>query len=137
MPLPTVIQPAVSLPKEISGPASFSTPGVYRERLLVVCTQALFACISLHNGRLNQPNSLHISRSSNKFFPSGIIIRVLIYVLYSPVLSLLCLETIFLMNDYSLNMHRGKLKWKTITKKVNHFGTSFKMIIMNGTIRYF
>jgi hypothetical protein len=68
MPLRTTVEPAASLPKQISGPASLSTPGVYREWLLVVCAQALFACISLHNRRLNQPNSLHRSRSSNNFF---------------------------------------------------------------------
>ena len=54
MPLRTTIEPAASLPKQISGTASCNTPGVCREWLLVVCAQALFACLSLHNGRLNQ-----------------------------------------------------------------------------------
>jgi len=40
------------------------------------------------------------------------------------------------MNDYSLNTHTGTLKWKIITKKVNHFDTPFEMRLMSGTVRY-
>lgn len=136
-PLRTTITAAAPLQPQITDPAFFSTRGVYRVRLLVVCAQALFACISLHNGRLNKPNSLHISRSSKKsFYPQVQSLRVLIYVLYCAVLSLLCLETMFLMNNHSLNMHTATLKGKMITKKVNHIGTPFEIRIMSGSIPY-
>jgi len=100
---------------------------------LVVCAQALFACISLHNGRLNQTNNLHRSRSSNENFSLG-------YNYKGPHLCALlcCLVTSLSRNDvlneqfFSKHAYRH-VKREIITKKVNHFGTPFEMRIVSGT----